>query len=72
MDIVEVGEFLFHFTQAQIMVIYLVHLTVFIYIGLFNPLSARIYTVFGHSLFCLLYTSPSPRDKRQSRMPSSA
>ena len=25
---------------------------------------------FGHT--CLLYTSPSPRDKRQSRMPSSA
>ena len=26
-----------------------------------------------HGLFtCLLYTSPSPRDKRQSRMPSSA
>ena len=24
------------------------------------------------STFCLLYTSPSPRDKRQSRMPSSA
>ena len=24
------------------------------------------------ALFCLLYTSPSPRDKRQSRMPSSA
>ena len=24
------------------------------------------------SLGCLLYTSPSPRDKRQSRMPSSA
>ena len=24
------------------------------------------------SLICLLYTSPSPRDKRQSRMPSSA
>ena len=23
-------------------------------------------------LYCLLYTSPSPRDKRQSRMPSSA
>ena len=23
-------------------------------------------------LNCLLYTSPSPRDKRQSRMPSSA
>ena len=26
----------------------------------------------GQALFCLLYTSPSPRDKRQSRMPSSA
>ena len=25
-----------------------------------------------HRLVCLLYTSPSPRDKRQSRMPSSA
>ena len=34
---------------------------------------------FGHDkakvsqeFICLLYTSPSPRDKRQSRMPSSA
>ena len=26
----------------------------------------------GESTACLLYTSPSPRDKRQSRMPSSA
>ena len=26
----------------------------------------------GQCLTCLLYTSPSPRDKRQSRMPSSA
>ena len=26
----------------------------------------------GRNLSCLLYTSPSPRDKRQSRMPSSA
>ena len=25
-----------------------------------------------HPTICLLYTSPSPRDKRQSRMPSSA
>ena len=25
-----------------------------------------------HVVGCLLYTSPSPRDKRQSRMPSSA
>ena len=26
----------------------------------------------SHLWICLLYTSPSPRDKRQSRMPSSA
>ena len=26
----------------------------------------------GALMICLLYTSPSPRDKRQSRMPSSA
>ena len=28
--------------------------------------------LYQHVLSCLLYTSPSPRDKRQSRMPSSA
>ena len=28
--------------------------------------------VAGQANSCLLYTSPSPRDKRQSRMPSSA
>ena len=26
----------------------------------------------GHNLLCLLYTSPSPRDRQKSRMPSSA
>ena len=29
-------------------------------------------TMGGLEETCLLYTSPSPRDKRQSRMPSSA
>ena len=29
-------------------------------------------TLGKQDIFCLLYTSPSPRDKRQSRMPSSA
>ena len=36
-----------------------------------NDLGADV----SHSILlqpCLLYTSPSPRDKRQSRMPSSA
>ena len=30
------------------------------------------YSLFTVRNICLLYTSPSPRDKRQSRMPSSA
>ena len=29
-------------------------------------------TMFMHTVFCLLYTSPSPRDATLSRMPSSA
>ena len=32
----------------------------------------RVKELFGQLDCCLLYTSPSPRDKRQSRMPSSA
>ena len=28
--------------------------------------------IYAFAFACLLYTSPSPRDKRQSRMPSSA
>ena len=37
--------------------------------GLPDP---QVYPVDALSEICLLYTSPSPRDKRQSRMPSSA
>ena len=35
---------------------------------------ANLVESYGFNTFlpCLLYTSPSPRDKRQSRMPSSA
>ena len=31
-----------------------------------------IFTYVGMSISCLLYTSPSPRDVEESRMPSSA
>ena len=31
-----------------------------------------IHVILGLSIFCLLYTSPSPRDATLSRMPSSA
>ena len=36
------------------------------------PLGGVIIDFFDQIKSCLLYTSPSPRDKRQSRMPSSA
>ena len=32
----------------------------------------NIYTLKGKVVVCLLYTSPSPRDRQKSRMPSSA
>ena len=34
--------------------------------------AARLYCEVLHSQPCLLYTSPSPRDRQKSRMPSSA
>ena len=37
-----------------------------------SPITFPLQQPFNALLFCLLYTSPSPRDKRQSRMPSSA
>ena len=46
--------------------------TFFILTGLFG-IPALIFAIIGaKSQFCLLYTSPSPRDQRGSRMPSSA
>ena len=44
-------------------------------IGTSPPSRKQLDTIkhhFIHNKSCLLYTSPSPRDKRQSRMPSSA
>ena len=40
-----------------------------------NTASATQVTLTGtnrNTMFCLLYTSPSPRDRQKSRMPSSA
>ena len=43
------------------------------YIDILNELELNLVKVIDtHIHACLLYTSPSPRDKRQSRMPSSA
>ena len=37
-----------------------------------NKPKANILDAYPHHLICLLYTSPSPRDVEESRMPSSA
>ena len=40
--------------------------------GLRNKLGSPDLTIFFTNTICLLYTSPSPRDRYASRMPSSA
>ena len=40
--------------------------------GLMNETYWCLFRDYDMLEYCLLYTSPSPRDKRQSRMPSSA
>ena len=42
------------------------------HIGVLGHLIKKEPPVQSAPTICLLYTSPSPRDKRQSRMPSSA
>ena len=37
-----------------------------------HALEAQLHEPYAMSLACLLYTSPSPRDRTRSRMPSSA
>ena len=42
-------------------------------VAIFGSSLAKLHQTESHNIkICLLYTSPSPRDKRQSRMPSSA
>ena len=50
---------------------------IFIIFFFFQQANIKIFVLTGdkqgtYYCICLLYTSPSPRDKRQSRMPSSA
>ena len=54
---------------GQVIVLYLDELTYYR-----RPSKAPAYAPCGHTqpLACLLYTSPSPRDRTRSRMPSSA
>ena len=38
----------------------------------FDPMISHKYETLDQAIYCLLYTSPSPRDRTRSRMPSSA
>ena len=42
------------------------------YMATMHTISGKVPEPIGNSHFCLLYTSPSPRDRTRSRMPSSA
>ena len=42
------------------------------FMSLFRAMKPVICKVHGYAVACLLYTSPSPRDRTRSRMPSSA
>ena len=46
-------------------------LLIIIFLGIFGPHIIGI-SPYEQDLTCLLYTSPSPRDRTRSRMPSSA
>ena len=50
----------------------LIAMAVDVVVGITNTDGKRTVTDILSVISCLLYTSPSPRDKRQSRMPSSA
>ena len=41
-------------------------------VDLAKQATANSYSPYSHFRVCLLYTSPSPRDRQKSRMPSSA
>ena len=76
------GDELFFATLMTIAVSITAMIIGFIFAALFTPLKlsnnkllnsiGNAYTTVIRGVPCLLYTSPSPRDKRQSRMPSSA
>ena len=58
-----IHETVYHYSPAVQNAQHMAHL---------RPRTGVVQRVLTHSLHCLLYTSPSPRDRQKSRMPSSA
>ena len=48
------------------------HIRVFAALASLASIAILLHSIFVHPYSCLLYTSPSPRDRTRSRMPSSA
>ena len=65
---------LYHARRQMTEMTYLLERTIHEYIAYDTDCKKNHLMFEGYKLssICLLYTSPSPRDKRQSRMPSSA
>ena len=61
------------FVNDRVLINILMTVTIIVDLALLFYLFSKKEKLFNtFQKFCLLYTSPSPRDKRQSRMPSSA
>ena len=60
------------FTNGQVDIEIVGGTAPFTYLWQDGQTTQNLFAVMGGPYSCLLYTSPSPRDKRQSRMPSSA
>ena len=68
-----VAGYFMHLVSEKSMIISILLLTVFFFfIMIFLPLISYTDSAGVHVPCCLLYTSPSPRDRTRSRMPSSA
>ena len=67
-DTVMVGAVGVEALAAASLVVNLFHLPLVFGFGMLSSISVHA----SHAYGCLLYTSPSPRDQRGSRMPSSA
>ena len=77
---ITIGFVFIHYPNTSLLMALLITASVGTAMGLVNGIIVTRFNV--HSIIvtlgtlslysCLLYTSPSPRDKRQSRMPSSA
>ena len=74
-EVLKAGLIMAGVSIIMTMLVYLINIELMVswWFGLLSlTLSMGVAIYLGISYSCLLYTSPSPRDQRGSRMPSSA